>query len=255
MYDEKRIFFSLERSIIMNYYRTCAVAAVLIGAGFMSVGYADEGNARYHRPPSIQVSGLGRVLARPDKADITLAVDAQAKTAKAAREQAAVAMKSLIKAVEEIGIEDKDIQTSYVSLQPDYDATGNKIVRYHLNNQVVVCVRDIDKAGAVVDAAVQAGGDATRVQGLSFAVDNSTEALAQARTKAYDDARKKAEQYAKLAGVSLGKVLHITEGEGRGIAPVPYAGEFAMLKRSADTPVQVGEQEIAVNVEIVFAID
>jgi uncharacterized protein len=237
----------------MKYPITRFFTTVVIGISLMSTAHS-EGVEQ--RPHSIQVSGVGRVSVKPDKADLNLAVEVQAKTAKAAREQAATSMKALIDAVKDLDVAEKDIQTSYVSLQPEYDTTGRKIVRYNLSNQVVVCVRDVNKAGAVIDAAVQAGGDATRVQGLSFGVENSTAAQVQAREKAYEDARTKAEQYAKLAGVSLGKAMHITEGGGMGVRPVPYATErYAMMKSSADTPVQVGEQEVSVNVDVVFGVE
>ncbi|SJM91476.1 26 kDa periplasmic immunogenic protein [Crenothrix polyspora] len=220
----------------------------------MSAAHAE--GVKHHRPNSIHVSGLGRVSVRPDKADLNLAVEVHTKTAKAAREQAAKAMSVVIDAVKGLGVAEKDIQTSYVSLSPEY-AEGNKIVGYQLSNQLMVCVRDVDKAGTVIDAAVQAGGNATRVQGMSFAVDNSTEALIQARAKAYQDAHSKAEQYAKLAGVTLGRAMHINEGSGVSPAPVPYAdGAFMMMKSSApSTPVQVGEQEVSVNVDIVFGVE
>lgn len=220
----------------------------------MSVVHAE--GVGHHRPNSIQVNGQGRVLVRPDKANINLAVETHAKTAKVAREQAAKAMTAVINAVKGLDIADKDIQTSYVSLSPEY-ADGNKIVGYQLSNQMTVVVHDVDKAGTVIDTAVQAGGDATRVQGMSFAVENSTDALAQAREKAYEDAHTKAAQYAKLAGVGLGRAIHISEGSGVPSAPVFYAGERAMMKSMAavDTPVQVGEQEVAVSVDVEFAIE
>lgn len=213
-----------------------------------------EGN-EHHRPNSIHVSGQGRISVRPDKADINLAVEVHTKTAKAAREQAAKTMSAVIDAVKNMGVAEKDIQTSYVSLSPEY-ADGNKIVGYQLSNQLVVCVRDVDKAGAVIDTAVQAGGNATRVQGMSFAVENSTEALVQAREKAYQDAKAKAQQYAKLAGVNLGRAMQINEGSGTSPAPVPYADGAFMMKSSApSTPVQAGEQEVVVSVDVVFGIE
>ena len=220
----------------------------------MSVAHAE--GLGHHRPNSIQVNGQGRVWVAPDKADINLAVEIHAKTAKAAREQTAKAMSAVIDAVKDLGIADKDIQTSYVSLSPEY-ADGNKIIGYQLSNQLTVVVRDVDKVGTVIDTAVEAGGNAARVQGLSFAVENSTDALAQAREKAYGDAHAKAAQYAKLAGVGLGRALHISEGSGVPPAPVFYTQERAMMKSmaAADTPVQAGQQEVAVSVDVEFAID
>jgi uncharacterized protein len=237
---------------MMNYYRSRFFTAVFLGVSLMSAAHA-EGIAS--RSNSIHVNGQGKVSVRPDKADINLAIEVHTKTAKAAREQAAKAMQTLVDAVQDMGVAEKDIQTSYVALSPEY-GSDSKIIGYQLTNQVLVCVRDVNKAGGVIDAAVQAGGNAARVQGMSFAVDNSAAALIQAREKAYQDAHTKAQQYAKLAGVTLGRAMHISEGSGASPAPVPYADSAFMMKSSAaSTPVQVGEQEVAVSVDVIFGIE
>ena len=210
------------------------------------------------RPRSIQVNGTGKVSVAPDKAELTLSVEVQAKTAATARNQAAKAMEALIKAIKDQGVAEKDIQTHSVSLYPNYSPdTANKIVGYQLTNQVSVTIRAIDKASDIIDSAVQAGGNATRVQGINFAIDNPSSALANAREKAYVDAKMKAEQYAKLADVSLGAPLHINEGSVFSPVPHPYAEMRTMkaaMADSASTPVQPGEQELTVNVDVVFGI-
>jgi uncharacterized protein YggE len=209
------------------------------------------------RPRSIHVNGTGKVSVKPDKADLTLSVEIQAKTAEAARNQAANAMDALIKAVKNQDVADKDIQTRSVSLYPTYSPdTANKIIGYQLSNQIAVCISDINKVSAVIDAAVQAGGNSTRVQGISFGIDNPESSLVKAREKAYANAKVKADQYAKLAGVSLGSPLHISEGSDIPTTPVPY-GEVRMMKAAMDgatTPVQAGEQEVSVTVDVVFGI-
>ncbi|SJM89624.1 26 kDa periplasmic immunogenic protein [Crenothrix polyspora] len=226
--------------------------AVFIGASLMSVAHAEGFE---HRPSSIHVNGQGKVSVRPDKADVSLAIEVHTKTAKAAREQAAKAMQTLVDAVQSMGVAEKDVQTSYVALSPEY-GNDSKIIGYQLTNQVLVCVRDVNKAGVVIDAAVQAGGNAARVQGLNFSVDNSTAALIQAREKAYQDAHAKAQQYAKLAGVKLGKAMHISEGSGISPTAIPYVNLDLELKSSSrPTPVQVGEQDVTVSVEVIFSVE
>lgn len=251
IYDNYEFFKDITGQFMSHPGVKHFLAIILVGVNLMSIAYAEGSESS--RSNIIQVSGVGRVSMQPDKADLILAVDVQGKTAKATHEQAANAMAALIETIKNLAVAEKDIQTSYVSLQPEYDQTGNKIVRYRLNNQVTVCVRDISKVGAVVDAALQAGGDATRVQILNFGIDNSTEALVQAREKAYEDAQSKAAQYAKLAGVKLGRVIRITEGNSA--MPVPYAREAVMMKASVDTPMQAGEQELSVTVGVTFAIE
>lgn len=212
-----------------------------------------------HRPHSIQVNGQGRVSIEPDKADLTLSVEVQAKSAEAARDQAAATMTALIKAVKEENVADKDIQTSYVSLYPIYGQDGaNKISGYQLANRVTVVIHDVSKVSAIIDAAIKAGGNPVRVQGISFGVNNPEAALSQAREKAYADARAKAEQYAKLANVTLGRAMHITEGGGAPPMPRPYA-EMSVMRSSIGagnpTPIQAGEQEVSVTVEVVFGVE
>ena len=210
------------------------------------------------QPRSIHVNGMGKVAVKPDKADLVLSVEVQAKTAEAARNQAAKAMAELIKAVKSQEVADKDIQTRSVSLYPNYSPdTANKIIGYQLSNQVAVCIRDIDKVSDVIDAAVQAGGNSTRVQGVNFGIDNPESALVKAREFAYANAKLKAEQYAKLAGVSLAAPLHISEGTEIPVVPMPYS-EMRTMKASmadASTPVQAGEQEVSVTVDVVFGIE
>jgi uncharacterized protein YggE len=230
---------------------------VLVSTQLMSAANAETLDNQH--PRSIHVNGTGKVSVAPDKADLILSVEVQAKTAEVARNQAANFMDALIKAVKNKGVADKDIQTRSVSLYPDYSSdTANKITGYQLSNQVAVCIRDISKASDIIDSAVKAGGNSTRVQGINFGVDNPESALAKARDKAYANAKVKAEQYAKLASVTLGSPLHISEGSDIPTAPMPY-GEMRMMKAAmadgASTPVQVGEQEVTVTVDVLFGIE
>ena len=231
------------------------ITLILISSTLMTTANAETQDK--HNPRSIHVNGMGKVSVAPDKADLTLSVEVQAKTAEAARNQAAVTMDALIKAVKDQDVASKDIQTRSVSLYPNYSPdTANKIVGYQLSNQVAVCIRDISKASDIIDAAVKVGGNSARVQGISFGIENPESALAQAREKAYANAKAKAEQYAKLAGVSLGSPLQISEGSDIPVTPMPY-GEVRMMKASMDgatTPVQAGEQEVSVTVDVMFVI-
>jgi uncharacterized protein len=232
------------------------IVIIFISTNLMTTANAE--NLDKHSPRSIHVNGTGKVSVAPDKADLTLSVEVQAKTAEAARNQAAVTMDALIKAVKDQDVANKDIQTRSVSLYPNYSPdTANKIIGYQLSNQVAVCIRDISNTSDIIDAAVKAGGNSARVQGINFGIENPESALAQAREKAYANAKAKAEQYAKLAGVSLGSPLHISEGSDIPATPMPY-GEVRMMKASMDgatTPVQAGEQEVSVTVDVMFGIE
>lgn len=218
-----------------------------------------EATVDKHYPKSIQVSGTGKVSIKPDIADLVFSIEAQAKSAEIARDQAATATTALIKAIKAAGIEAKDIQTRSVALYPNYSTDGgNKVISYQLNNQVALTIRDINKVSGVIDTAVTAGGNLVRVQGVSFALDDPDSAMIGAREKAYANAKAKAEQYAKMAGFTLGSTLHISESANTIPMPVPYAearGMRGAIMDKAATPVEVGEQEITVNVEVMFGID
>lgn len=241
----------------MFYYRNCNFFLHLF-LFFALVPMTTNAETFDSQPPrSIRVSGKGSVSVASDKADLTLSVEISAKTAEAARNQAATAMDALIKAVKDNGVASKDIQTSSVSLYPNYsNDAANRIIGYQLTNQVVVCIRDINKTSDIIDTAVKAGGNSTRVQGISFGIEDPEPAQSQARAKAFANAKMKAEEYAKLAGVSLAAPLHISEGSPLPATPTPY-GEVRMkaaMAESASTPVQAGEQEVTVQVDVIFGI-
>jgi uncharacterized protein YggE len=215
----------------------------------------------HHPLRSIQVEGNGHVSIPPDKADLTLSVEVQAKSAEVAHDQAAKVMTSLINAVKNENVADKDIQTRYVSLSPIYSQdTANKINGYQLSNQITVYVHDIGKVSAIIDSAVKAGGNQVRVQGINLGIDNPDVALTKAREKAYANARTKAEQYAKLAGVTLDRAIHISEGTGALPISTSYP-EMSLLKGSIGasvpppTPIQIGEQEVSVTVNVIFEVE
>jgi uncharacterized protein YggE len=204
---------------------------------------------------TIAVSGTGRVVLTPDTADLRVGVSKTAKTVKAAREAAATSMTAVIKALKDLGIADKDIQTSTLSLQPVYDYSANtnppRLVGYQLSNAVAVTVRDLDKLGDAIDNTLAAG--ATSLDGVAFRVDDQTAAEQQARQAAMEQAKAKATTLAAAAGVSITGVASINET----VAPVPYPiyyGYGAAAGRDVQTPVAPGSTEVSVTVAVVYVI-
>jgi uncharacterized protein YggE len=120
---------------------------------------------------------------------------------------------------------------------------------------VTAKIRDVEKAGTVIDAVVTAAGDLTRIDSISFTVEDPTEYYAEAREKAVADAQAKAEQLAEAAGVKLGKPSYINEST---YIPTPvYRGdmlEAAMAVPSVETAISPGEMEIALNVQLAYNI-
>lgn len=202
-------------------------------------------------PPMISVTGEATVSAAPDAAQIEGGVTSDAKTAREASDANNAAMGKVLLALKGAGIPEKDYQTSRLSLQPQYaqNKSGpNSVTGYRASNRVTVKVRDVTKVANVIDTLVTAG--ANDIGGINFVVTTASKLLDEARPQAIADARRKAEIYAKAAGVALGDPISI--GEGNFAQPVP------MLRRaSADfaaAPVAPGEETLHVNVSVSWEI-
>lgn len=201
---------------------------------------------------TITVSGSGKVTIVPDVARITLGVTVSKPTVKAVREAGAKAMTEIIAAVKGLGVADADIQTTDLSLYPQYgNGSAPKIVGYQMNEQVQVTVRDLDKAGDVVDAATAKGANA--VNGISFESGDPVKAQNDARAAAVAAARVSAQAMAAAGNVSLGGVVSITDASPN--SPIWYATPRLGALNDAATPVQPGTQDLTATVTVVFAID
>jgi len=234
-----------------------AVALLAAALAGPAVGAAQAQSDSDETVRSINVSGMGRVKVEPDVADVQLGVTKQGVGAKAASSEAATAMDAVIQALLEAGIAEADIQTTNLSLNPVYDWDDNppNIVGWEASNLVNVTVRDVSQVGAVVDAATAAG--ATNVNGITFRLEDSTEAEVTARNEAVADAEAKAQQLATAAGVNITGVITITESGGQLPPPIFFSRDTAAfaMDESAPTPVLPGEVEISVDVNIQYEIE
>ncbi len=206
----------------------------------------------------IWVTGEGKVWATPDTVRLSLGIEAEAKSVAQAQKDAAEAMNRVIKALRDKGVAEKDIQTQRFSIQPVRrwieKENREEIIAYRVTNIVVAKIRDIEKTGSIIDAVAEAGGDLTRVNDISFAVDDPTQLYNQAREKAMQDAMSKAQQLARVANVKLGRPLYISEGIS--YSP-PVIRDYALkaLEAAPPTPISPGELEFRVTVQMVYKID
>ncbi|MGJ5177833.1 SIMPL domain-containing protein [Bradyrhizobium oligotrophicum] len=203
--------------------------------------------------PAITVSGEGSVSAPPDLAQIDAGVASDAKTAREAAEANNAAMAKVLQALKTAGIADKDVQTSRLSLQPQYQPNKpgqTTVTGYRASNRVTIKLHDVAKVANVIDAVVAAG--ANDVGNVFFSVAEPSRLLDQAREKAVADARRKAEIYAKAAGVTLGQPLAIAEDGAP--APVFRAKSFAAPMAATPTPVAQGEETLSITVNVTWAI-
>jgi len=202
-------------------------------------------------PASISVSGEATVSVPPDLALVDGGVTSDAKTAREASDANNAAMGKLMQALKGAGIEAKDIQTSRLSLQPQSapNRSGpSAIVGYRASNRVTIRVHDVAKVASVIDTLVAAG--ANDIGGISFMVSQASKLLDEAREQAVADARRKAEIYAKAAGVTLGAPLSISEEGPPGA--MPFRRMAAGMAAAA--PVAQGEETLHVTVGVSWAI-
>jgi uncharacterized protein YggE len=200
---------------------------------------------------TISVSGEAQVSVPPDLAQIDAGVSTEAKTAREASEANNAAMGKVLLALKGAGIEEKDFQTSRLSLQPQYapNRSGpNAVVGYRAANRVTIKLRDISKVAGTIDILVGAG--ANELGGINFVVTAASKLLDDAREQAIADARRKAEIYARAAGVTLGSPVSISEEGAAG--PAPFRKMTAGMAASA--PVAQGEETLHVTVSVSWAI-
>lgn len=203
-------------------------------------------------PPMISVTGEATISTPPDLSQIEAGVTTDAKTAREASEANNVAMSKVLAALKSAGIPEKDFQTSRLSLQPQYTnpnrSSPSVLSGYRATNRVAVKLRDISKLAGVIDTVTAAG--ANDIGGINFAVSNASKLLDDARAEAVADARRKAEIYAKAAGVSLGAPLSISEHGSS--APVMY--RRAAMPMAAEAAIAPGEETLRVTVGVSWEI-
>ena len=206
----------------------------------------------------IWVTGQGEVTVIPDVATLRLGVVAQEASVAEAQAKAAAAMDNVITALKDGGVAKKDIQTQFFNIQKvtrwDKEREQEIVIGYRVSNMVLAKIRDVEKAGAIIDAAAAAGGDLTRIDSISFSVDDPSEYYEEAREKAMKDARARAGQLANLGGVKLGKPTYISEGISYPIPRPVYERAPAAAPAQVETPISAGEMKISLNVQVVYAI-
>jgi uncharacterized protein YggE len=203
----------------------------------------------------LDVSASGEVTRVPDVAIISTGVVTRAASASGAIQQNAARMERVRAALRRAGIEDKDIQTSSINLNPEYTYQQNKapvLNGYSASNQVSVRFRDIAKTGEILDALVAQG--ANQINGPNLTIDKPEQALDEARLKAIANGRARADLYARALGMRVVRLLSVSESGG--YAAPPPMPVYAMAERSSDasTKIDPGEQKVSVNVAMSFEL-
>jgi len=223
-------------------------ALVAVGAAVVAlagVGRPDLAGGASEPSGGITVSGTGSVQAVPDQAQFSLGVETSGPTARDALAANSERMRRVLAALFAAGVAKGDVQTQDVSVSRSYPDNG-----YSADNSVSVTIRDLAKAGSILDAASNAG--ANNVYGPTLSRSDQDELQAKALSDAVDNARAKARALADAAGVQLGSVTAIRES---GAEPMPYFdAALAKSTRAPEAPIEPGKQEIQATVRVTFAI-
>lgn len=199
-------------------------------------------------PRQVTVVGSGEVQGVPDTLTADVAVESVAPDVTAAMNRSSERQRAVIDALQSRGVDAKDIRTTAVGLQPQY-GENSVITGYRASNAISVTIRRIDGASGDLAAIVTAGGNEARINSVSFSIADDSTLVNDARARAFNDARTRAQQYAELSGLSLGPVISISEVADGGSQPVPQRAPMA-----ADVPLQPGQQTVGFSVTVVWEL-
>jgi uncharacterized protein YggE len=213
------------------------------------------------QPQGIWVSGTGEVSITPDIANLNLGVVAQEANVAQAMSDASDAMAKVMKALTDSGIDLKDIQTGYFSINQrtrwDDTRQTDSVIGYQVTNMVTIKIRKTDKVGDIIDSVVQAGGDFIRINGVNFSIEDPSKYYQDARAKAMAAAKSKAEELAKQAGLTLGKATYVVENAQYSPRDGGYANFSISVPAPTVTiaaPISPGETKITLSVQVAYSV-
>jgi uncharacterized protein YggE len=244
--------------------------ALLLSAGLAGVWFRDQGTgpavaqtteSEYSPAQTITVVGQGSVRSEPDIAQVSIGLETSGETIAEAVAENGTKMTAMLQALEAAGIDEKDIQTTHYSVQINRypepmprvagSEAGEPAPQYLVSNMVNVTIRDLNSVGDVLDTVIEAG--ANNIWGVSFNVEDPSDAQAEAQAEATADARARAESLAALNGVELGPVMSVSEVVGGGGVPVALMA----VERAAGGagPISPGEVEVNYQVQVTYFIE
>jgi uncharacterized protein YggE len=218
------------------------IVAVLSGCD--SAPHPVDGNQR-----QVTVVGSGQVQGVPDTLTANVGIEFTAQDVTNAMNRTSDRQQAVINALAGAGVDRKNISTTEVTLQPQYNSSDNTITGYRANNSLQVKIHPADSASHVLAVIIGTGGDATRINSVSYSIADDSQLAKDARARAFQDAKNRAEQYAQLSGLRLDKIISISEASG--ITPAPALPRGAM---SANVPLEPGQQTVSFSVTAVWEL-
>jgi len=201
-------------------------------------------------PRQVTVIGSGHVQGVPDTLTADVSIEFTAPDVTAATDQTNGRQQAVIDALAGAGLDRKDISTTDVSLQPQYDSSGDTITGYRAGNAIRVTIHPAGSASRLLALIVGTGGAATRINSVSYSIGDDSQLVKDARARAFHDAQDRAEQYAQLSGLGLGKVISISEASGA-TPPVPAPMRAGM---PSSVPLEPGQQTVSFSVTAVWEL-
>ena len=225
---------------------------LLLALGLVVVASAcDSTPARVgDNPRQVTVVGSGHVQGVPDTLTADVGIEFTAPDVTAAMNQTNDRQQAVINALAGAGVDRKDISTTEVSLQPQYDSSGGTITGYRADNSIRVKIHPADSASHALAVIVGTGGDAARINSVSYSIADDSQLVKDARARAFQDAKDRAQQYAQLSGLGLGKIISISEASGAVPTPMPpLRGGMP-----SSVPLEPGQQTVSFSVTAVWEL-
>ena len=246
-------------------YRAAAVgvasAALLVGAFIIGASRSSPATASQAKGATltaasspgarITVTGIGTVNGTPNQLLLSMGVSVNGASVSSALSQANQAVRSVTGALRARGVAGNDIQTSGMSIYPNYQGNSEVPVGYNVSESLTATLNNLRQAGAQVEAAVHAGGNAVTIDNVSLNLTDTGKLLAAARASAVRDARAKAAEFASALGEPLGPVVSITPVQPA--SPVFYGANAAATPKASSVPISPGKQQVSVSITVVYS--
>jgi uncharacterized protein len=214
-------------------------------------GNTDEGNDTVTR--TITVTGEGKVTVEPDTAHVQMGVQVSGESAQEVLAQTNERAAALIEALKALGVAERDIATNGLSIYPQYSPNGSTVTGYTASNNLTVTIREIARAGEIIDGGAAFAGESITIGGIWFSVADPESVMAEARAAAIESAKKRAGEYAAAADAEVGAVVTISENGGS--MPIPFDRSVAMeAAADASMPVMAGTTDLTASVTVVFEL-
>lgn len=200
----------------------------------------------------VTVVGSGEVQGTPDTLNANVSIEFNAPDVTSAMNQTSDRQQAVINALVNSGVDRRDISTTNVSLQPQFGGGDNPtIIGYRASNSIAVKIRKLDAASQALALIVSTGGDATRINSVNYSIEDDSQLLKDARSRAFDDAKDRAAQYAQLSGLTLGDVISISESAGTTPIPPPTPMPRAAMEA---VPLEPGQQSVDFSVTVIWEL-